>query len=65
MSAGSHYAIADNVYGPYSKTGNSGTGEYGLNNHASLFSTEACLNFLLIKIREISDPYISSNGKIL
>lgn len=30
LSAGSHYAIATNVYGPYTKTGNSGNGEYGL-----------------------------------
>lgn len=34
LSAGSHYAIADNVYGPYTKTGNSGNGEFGLSNPA-------------------------------
>lgn len=34
LSAGSHYAISDNIYGPYVKTGNSGNGEYGLDSRA-------------------------------
>lgn len=31
LSAGSHYATATNVYGPYVKRGNSGNDKYGLN----------------------------------
>jgi hypothetical protein len=34
LSAGSHYAMSKNVYGPYIKTGNSGNDEYGLNSRA-------------------------------
>ncbi len=34
LSAGSHYAISDNVYGPYVKTGNSGNDDYGLDGKA-------------------------------
>lgn len=34
LSAGSHYATSNNVYGPYTKTGDSGNGEYGLNAQA-------------------------------
>ena len=34
LSAGSHYATSKNVYGPYTKIGNSGNGEYGLSNPA-------------------------------
>lgn len=30
LSAGSHYATSKNIYGPYTKTGNSGNGKYGL-----------------------------------
>jgi hypothetical protein len=34
LSAGSHYATATNVYGPYTKCGNSGNDAYGLNSRA-------------------------------
>lgn len=34
LSAGSHYAIASNIYGPYTKTGNSGNGRFGLGSTA-------------------------------
>jgi hypothetical protein len=34
LSAGSHYAISDNIYGPYQKTGNSGFGVFGLTQQA-------------------------------
>ena len=34
LSAGSHYAISENVYGPYTVIGNSGNGEYGLHSRA-------------------------------
>ena len=40
LSAGSHYAIAKNIYGPYVKTGNSGNENYGLTDraHGNYFS---------------------------
>ncbi|MBR9908820.1 MAG: family 43 glycosylhydrolase [Gammaproteobacteria bacterium] len=34
LSAGSHYAMSDDIYGPYRKTGNSGNGAYGLSPRA-------------------------------
>ena len=34
LSAGSHYAISKNVYGPYERVGNSGNGQYGLDGKA-------------------------------
>jgi beta-xylosidase len=34
LSAGSHYAISENIYGPYLKTGNSGNNNYGINSRA-------------------------------
>jgi hypothetical protein len=34
LSAGSHYATSKNIYGPYTKTGNSGKDSYGLNSMA-------------------------------
>ncbi|MCF8362666.1 MAG: family 43 glycosylhydrolase [Prolixibacteraceae bacterium] len=34
LSAGSHYATATNVYGPYERRGNSGNDKYGLNSRA-------------------------------
>ncbi|MEM6522630.1 MAG: family 43 glycosylhydrolase [Bacteroidota bacterium] len=34
LSAGSHYAISSNVYGPYTRMGNSGNNEYGLSSRA-------------------------------
>lgn len=34
LSAGSHYAMSKNIYGPYEKTGNSGHNKYGLSGRA-------------------------------
>lgn len=34
LSAGSHYATSKNIYGPYTKTGNSGRDTYGLDGKA-------------------------------
>ena len=34
LSAGSHYATSTNVYGPYTRRGNSGNDSYGLNGRA-------------------------------
>ena len=34
LSAGSHYATANNVYGPYTRRGNSGNNQYGLSSRA-------------------------------
>lgn len=34
LSAGTHYATATNIYGPYTRRGNSGNNEYGLNTRA-------------------------------
>jgi hypothetical protein len=34
LSAGSHYAMSNNIYGPYVKTGNSGNDAYGLDSKA-------------------------------
>ena len=34
LSAGTHYAISKNIYGPYEKHGNSGNDNYGLNPQA-------------------------------
>lgn len=34
LSAGTQYATSDDVYGPYTKTGDSGNGKYGLNARA-------------------------------
>lgn len=34
LSAGSHYAMSENIYGPYTKTGNSGNDTYGLDGKA-------------------------------
>lgn len=34
LSAGSHYAISENIYGPYVKTGNSGNNNYGIDSKA-------------------------------
>lgn len=40
LSAGSHYATATNIYGPYTRRGNSGNDEFGLNSraHGNYFS---------------------------
>lgn len=40
LSAGSHYAVSKNIYGPYVKTGNSGNTNYGLTDraHGNYFS---------------------------
>jgi arabinoxylan arabinofuranohydrolase len=40
LSAGSHYAISKNIYGPYEKIGNSGNNNYGLTPqaHGNYFS---------------------------
>lgn len=34
LSAGAHYATSDDVYGPYTKVGNAGNGDYGLDGRA-------------------------------
>lgn len=34
LSAGTHYAIAKNIYGPYTRTGNTEYGKYGLDSRA-------------------------------
>jgi arabinoxylan arabinofuranohydrolase len=40
LSAGSHYAVSDSIYGPYRRTGNSGFGVHGLTQqaHGNYFS---------------------------